>query len=155
MTQHAYAGVDRRKDPRHPAAFAFWIRNPRNDHRTSAWMLDISAGGAAFLTPAEETPPVGRRLELSEMSTIDRLVRDDAGPLPRYARVVRHDSSRGVTQRVAVRFEVDVRAPLTVAEQREVTAARSEPAIPPALPPLVRLDAPATPLPLRTTPGQP
>ncbi len=84
-------------------------------------MLDISTKGAAFLTPAAEVPAVGMRIELIEMQSPDPLVREDAGPLPRYARVLRHDDAQGITRRVAVRFETDSRSPMDVRHERVAT----------------------------------
>ena len=113
--------VERRCEPRYPKAFAFWIRPAGKLRRTSAWMLDISTQGAAFLTPAAEVPAVGMRLELLEMQSPDPLVREDAGPLPRFARVLRHDDAQGITRRVAVRFETDACAAWDVQPQRVAT----------------------------------
>jgi hypothetical protein len=84
-------------------------------------MLDVSTRGAAFLTAAPESPPVGARIELLEMQTPDRVVREGAGPLPRFARVLRHDEANGVTQRVAVQFEADARAGTAVRPKRVAT----------------------------------
>ena len=87
-------------------------------------MLDESTGGAAFLTAATEIPPLGARVELLEMSTTDAFVREGAGPLPRFARVIRHDAGDGLTRRVAVRFEADTSAPVQTLEKRTVAAVR-------------------------------
>ncbi len=81
-------------------------------------MLDVSAGGAAFLVATKDAPSVGRRIELIEMQTRHRIVREEANPLPMYARVLRHDSLGDETLRVAVRFEADIESPLKVSEQR-------------------------------------
>jgi hypothetical protein len=128
---------ERRHEPRHSKAFAFWIQRFRSRRRTSAWMLDESTGGAAFLTAATEMPPLGARVELSEMPTNDRMVRDGAGPLPQFARVIRHDTGDGLTRRVAVRFEADTSAHLGTLQQRTTTAARKAVAPVPPLPPPV------------------
>jgi c-di-GMP-binding flagellar brake protein YcgR len=128
--------TERRRDPRQTKAFAFWIRPAGTQQRISAWMLDISAGGAAFLTAAAETPPVGQRLELVEMQTMDRMVREDAQPLPAYARVLRHDPVEGETRRVAVRFETDQQAPLARCERQTVVVSRSRPRMAPPPPPI-------------------
>lgn len=128
MPQACAPPVERRKDVRHPRAFAFWHRAAASGPRVSGWMLNMSAGGAAFLTATEHAPPVGTRLELSEMPTRDRLVREGAWPLPRYARVVRHDDEMGVTCKVAVRFEAECDAPLSRAiEAESITAGASVP----------------------------
>lgn len=103
MQQH----IDRRHDQRQPKAFALWLSPEGSHHRISAWMLDVSAGGASLLTAAEQAPPIGHRVGLLEMHTGDRMVREDGLPLPTSARVVRHDDAEGVTCRVAVRFEAD------------------------------------------------
>jgi hypothetical protein len=135
VQQQADNEVERRADVRQPAAFAFWIQPARRDPRFAAWMLNLSAGGAAFLTAADDAPALGERLELLEMATTDRVVRNDARELPRFARVLRHDDSEGVTRRVAVRFEADVDASLAAGEQRGMSAARSEPTSSSAPPP--------------------
>jgi hypothetical protein len=98
-------------------------------------MLDESTGGAAFLTAATEIPPLGARVELSEMPTNDRMVREGAGPLPQFARVIRHDAGDGLTRRVAVRFEADTSVRIGVPQQRTTTAARKAVAPTPPLPP--------------------
>jgi hypothetical protein len=101
-------------------------------------MLDLSTSGAAFLTPATEVPAVGVRVELIEMQCPDRLVREGAGPLPRFARVLRHDDARGVTRRVAVRFEVDAQTETDTRHHRVTTMTCPQmpraPLIPPGLP---------------------
>lgn len=113
---------ERRRDVRQVKAFAFWIEPEYSGRRISAWMLDVSAGGAAFLTAAEEAPLVGTRLALAEMHTHDRFVREGASPLPAFARVLRHDDGQGLTRRVAVRFETEARAVLKARVRRRATA---------------------------------
>jgi hypothetical protein len=98
-------------------------------------MLDISTKGAAFLTPAAEVPALGTRIELLEMQSPDPLVREDAGPLPRCARVLRHDEAQGITRRVAVRFETDARAATDVRHERVATMICPRPPAPPLLVP--------------------
>lgn len=105
MGQPTQPLVERRRDPRQPKAFSLWLRPRGSYQRISAWMLDVSAGGAALLTSADRVPPLGVRVELSEMHTTDPLVRAGAGPLPRFARVIRHDGEDGLTRRIAVQFE--------------------------------------------------
>lgn len=100
---------ERRAEPRQPKAFAFWIQPALGGPRTSAWMLDMSISGAAFLTAASAAPPIGSFVRLIEMQIRDRVVREDSGPLPSLGRVLRHDSSDGATRRVAVRFEASGR----------------------------------------------
>jgi len=105
--------------------------------RVSAWLLDISAGGAAALTAATTAPAVGERVELSEMTSPDRVVREEAVALPRYARVLRHDDGTGVTRRIALRFESHEPATEGVAWCRAVTAVCPRPpGAPPVPPPL-------------------
>jgi hypothetical protein len=114
--------VERRRDPRRPKAFSLWLRPRGSYQRISAWMLDVSAGGAALLTPADRVPPLGVRVELSEMHTTDPLVRAGAGPLPRFARVIRHDGGGGLTRRMAVQFEAQAEDGL-VGHSRQVALA--------------------------------
>ena len=96
----------------------------------------MSAGGAAFLTAAADAPPVGARIALVEMHTHDRLVREGAGPLPPFARVLRHDTPGGVTRRVAVRFESDEQSPLQDrVRQTAVTVAPRSAVVPLGPPP--------------------
>ncbi len=139
--------IERRRDPRQPKAFAFWIRPSGGHERISAWMLDISAGGAAFLTAAAEAPPVGQRLELLEMQTSDQTVREGAQPLPAYARVLRHDPVEGTTRRVAIRFEADQQVPLSRPEAQTVLISRTRPQMAPPPPPIC--------IPPRRMPAQP
>ncbi|MCK4343586.1 MAG: PilZ domain-containing protein [Phycisphaerae bacterium] len=140
MRQHSPIQAERRRDPRQPQAFAFWIRPVSSPNRVSAWMLDVAAGGAAFLTAIDEAPPVGERVELLEMHTTDRMVREGAAPLPPFARVVRHDDSDGITRRVAVRFEADDEEPLEDIERKTTTACAPRCRVVPSLPPLVELE---------------
>ena len=116
---------DRRRHPRRPAAYAFWVQRTDVPTRLSAWMLDISSSGAAFLAACEHTPRVGERLELAEMHSADPFVREGALPLPPVARVVRLDESAGVTRRVAVRFVCEVDVPLQTRRRRYTGAALS------------------------------
>lgn len=99
----------------------------------------MSEGGAAFLTPAEDAPPVGARVQLLEMLSHDPFVRERACQLPPFARVVRHDAPRGATVRVAVQFEVDEIAALADSPERNVTVTRLIPRIAPPPPPPVAL----------------
>ncbi|MEW6249790.1 MAG: hypothetical protein AB1716_04025 [Planctomycetota bacterium] len=121
----SFMGVprERRHEPRESKAFAFWIRRP-NGRYISAWMLDMAPSSAAFLTATADAPPVGEAIELIEMQTADRLVREDAALLPRWARVLRHDPDDGVTKRVAVRLESRPSAPLSAPDKRVETIAR-------------------------------
>jgi hypothetical protein len=136
LEQPSPSAAERRHDRRQSKAFAFWVRPEGESQRISAWMLDIGIGGAAFLTASEQAPPVGQRLELYEMLTRDRLVREDAAPLPPFARVIRHDPSEGVTRRIAVRFEADAKQPTDANETRIMTAAAHEPQYIPLPPPV-------------------
>ncbi len=135
MSQPAARHPERRHDPRVPAAFAVWLRPAESPRRTSGWMLDIAAGGAALLTPSDTTPAVGQRLEFAEMQTHDRTVREGAPPLPRFGRVLRHDESIGLTRRIAIKFESDTPDALdtATAQQSCATAPRTK-AVPVAPP---------------------
>lgn len=84
-------------------------------------MLDVCVEGAAFLTSASEAPEIGERVELIEMPTRDRMVREGAGPLPRYARVLRHDEQMGLTRRIAVKFEAEQRVGLDSKNAQGIT----------------------------------
>jgi len=128
VSQPATVQTERRHDPRVPAAFAVWLRPADSERRTSSWMLDIAAGGAAMLTPTDTTPPVGQRLEFTEMQTHDRMVREGMPPLPRFGRVLRHDESIGLTRRIAVKFESDTPDNLRTTESklRRASAPRSK-----------------------------
>lgn len=96
---------ERRRDKRTPAAFGFWFRRDGASEPHSAWMLDTSAGGAAFLTAADAAPAIGELLQLSEMHCNDQLVREHAAGLPRAGRVLRVEPDQSATRRVAIRFE--------------------------------------------------
>lgn len=136
---------ERRSDPRQPRAFAFWIRPVGQHRRVSAWMLDVSAGGAALLTSATHAPPVGTRIELMEMLCADRIVREGAAPLPTYARVIRHDHPEGVTRRIAVQFEADDEARLTDPGATSIVTAQSRAPLTPPPPPPIDLNSQGKP----------
>ena len=72
-------------------------------------MLDRDTSEAAFLAPAHEAPAVGEQIELIETCKPDPAIADPSAPsytrLPRFCRVVRIETAKGVTRRVAVRFE--------------------------------------------------
>jgi len=115
---------DRRAEPRRPAAFAFWFAPAGGGRRASAWMLNYSTRGAAFLTAAQNTPRVGDRIRLTEMYADDPLIRQEHLPLPQFARVLRcEEEEGGATRRVAVRFETDVQAELGHLHSSEFAAA--------------------------------
>lgn len=135
MRQPEPSPVERRREPRAPKAFAFWFRAECSATRTSAWMLDVSTEGAAILTAAAEVPPVGQRVELLEMPARDRLVREDSAPPARFARVLRHDDVEGLTRRVALKFESDVRTPRTQPDQRLASASLDRSRVAPPPPP--------------------
>ena len=128
--------VDRRRDPRQPKAFSLWLRPRGSYQRISAWMLDVSAGGAAMLPPADSVPPLGVRVELSEMHTTDPLVRAGAGPLPRFARVIRHDRAEGLTRRIAVQFEAQAEDGLAGHNQQAALASQPRAQTLPTPPPV-------------------
>ncbi len=128
--------TERRRDPREPKSFAFWIRRLETMRRTSAWMLDMSRGGAAFMVESNEAPPIGERVELIEMLTADREVREGGMPLPRFARVLRHDCADEPTQKVAVRFETDAEVALDELVARRAQAFRLKSRIAPVPPPV-------------------
>ncbi len=88
-----------------------------------------------MLTAACDAPPVGERVELVEMLTTDRMVRDGATNLPRFARVLRHDDMEGLTRRIAVRFEADADEPRTTLKQRVATATMKRSCVAPIPPP--------------------
>ncbi len=115
--------TERRRDPREPKAFALWLRAEKGDRRTSAWMIDMSVGGAALLTAADRAPAIGERVQLMEMYSHDRFVREGLSNLPLYGRVLRHDDTPGLTRRLAVRFEADDQAGLAHEQCTIVTAA--------------------------------
>jgi len=96
---------ERRCEPRRCAAYSFWYRRPNALELSSAWLLNVSNGGAAFLATPADTPVVGEKIELEEMYSANRLVQEGAPPLPRHARVLRVEDPQGATRRVAVRFE--------------------------------------------------
>lgn len=112
MRQHEPTSRERRRIRRRPAAEALWLAPEDAGERTSAWMLDISEGGASVLVPADQVPPVGARVGLEQMICRDRIVRERAMELPATARVFRHDDVHGHTRRIALRFDVPLTARL-------------------------------------------
>ncbi len=115
---------DRRSDRRLPAAFAFWFQPGPERPRASGWMLNISAGGASFLTSADSVPAADARIALREMFAPNWLIRQLSAELPAVARVLRVEDEAGMTRRVAVRFESQVTAAQQVRSQRTGTAQR-------------------------------
>jgi hypothetical protein len=111
MPQPASPLRERRIDVRRPAAFPFWITSVGGT-TASAWMLNLSDGGAAFLVARNQAPQVGERLVLAEMFCRDSTVQAATPPLPPRARVLRIEDDEGTTRRVAVRFEPTPRKPL-------------------------------------------
>ncbi|MCG3127629.1 MAG: hypothetical protein CHACPFDD_02496 [Phycisphaerae bacterium] len=124
--RQAYEGLERRSEARWPTAFAFWFQRPNSRERCSAWMVDVSRGGAAFLVSPEIAPPVGETLRLFEMYLPDEVVAGATPELPRQARVLRVEGSPDAAiQRVAVRFEHAVNARLAPRERGSATVLKS------------------------------
>jgi hypothetical protein len=73
-------------------------------------MLNQSANGAAFLTATGEAPRVGEELELTgwhnAFAQPGEPNPNERSLLPQSARVVRLDEPQGMTQRVAVQYEL-------------------------------------------------
>jgi hypothetical protein len=113
---------ERRGETRRPAAFGLWFRLPGREQPAAAWMLNLSTRGAAFLAAAEDAPDVGERLELGEMHSANRSVREAAAGLPSHARVLRVDDPDTPTRRIAVQFETGVSEPLGP-DRRDAAAA--------------------------------
>ena len=124
MSQPTNGHGERRRDPRTTAAFTFCIQSPAANCAVGAWMLNVSARGAAFLAIAGDAPRVGERIELTELYSDNRAVREAAFPLPPHARVLRVDDADGATRRVAVRFEADQRAEQGASARDRFGAAR-------------------------------
>jgi hypothetical protein len=103
-------------------AFGFWFRPPGREWPAAAWMLNLSARGAAFLAAAEHAPGVGEWLELGEMHSANRSVREAAVPLPSHARVLRVDDPDTPTRRIAVQFETGVSETLGPDRRDDATA---------------------------------
>ena len=154
MSQAPRPIPERRRECRRPTAFAFWFERRPRAERASGWMLESAASSASFLTAASAAPALGARLQLVEMFSRDRLVREDGPELPRFARVVRVEEPDGATRRVAVRFEAESPA-RTAARQSDRSAATCsrEPAVSaPPPPPLVPHDGfPHDPVPVALT----
>jgi len=112
MSQDAPNNADRRREPRDPAAFAFWYEPAGGGLSRSGWMLDISEKGASFLAATTKAPRWGTRIRLKEMYSRDRLVRERTPTLPDTARVVRVEPPDGTTRRVAVQFDAQPPAEL-------------------------------------------
>lgn len=99
---------ERRQHARFPESFAFWFQRPESDEPDAAFMLNISAGGAAFLAASDVVPKIGDRIRLSEMFSTDRAIQDQALRLPLAARVLRVDDPNARVRRVAIQFETPV-----------------------------------------------
>ncbi len=104
MPQPSTNTRERRDGPRRTTAFAFWVHNGEHGDPRGAWMLNIGPHGGAFLLASDQRPAVGQRLELSEMHTSSRVVREGACSLPCHAEVVRVESGESLTCQIAVRF---------------------------------------------------
>ena len=118
---------ERRRFPRWPTAFAFWVAKP-HDQRVGAWMLDLSVQGGAFLVTSEDDIKAGQRLDISEMLSCSPIVRQGSFALPPHAEVVRVEETGGPTRKVAVRFET----PLCETPIREPIRHATASSIPPA-----------------------
>jgi len=92
-----------------PGSFTFWFRRPDSTRPIGAWMLNHDQQEAAFLTTAGDAPRIGEKLELTGLglgrAATPEPIPPELVPLPRFGRVIRLDESRGVTRRVAIRFE--------------------------------------------------
>jgi hypothetical protein len=126
MSQPSTTQRERRSEPRRSAAFGFWFQRPESQ-RAAAWMLNLSARGAAFLADADDVPRVGERLRLTEMHSAAPAVREAAEVLPAFARVLRVDDPDAPTRRVAVQLEADVTGRSAFRPNDQVTAWRSAP----------------------------
>jgi hypothetical protein len=114
MPQPLAVPPERRGEARRPAAFGFWFRPCGREQP--------AARGAAFLAATEDVPRVGERLELSEMHSANRAVREAAMRLPSHARVLRVDDPDTPTRRVAVRFETSVSGSLGADHRDDASA---------------------------------
>lgn len=101
--------MERRVDPRFPVGFSIWVTDATGTH-TSAWVLNLSIGGAALLMFRESAPRSGDAVELSPMPDEYQLVYDELPSIARFARVLRIEDADGPTCRVAVRFESNATA---------------------------------------------
>lgn len=118
--------TDRRRFARFPESFAFWYQRPEAEEPDAAFMLNLSAGGAAFLASSDAVPKVGDVVRLSEMLSSDPRMKRDEPRLPPAARVLRVDDPNARVRRVAVEFETPVLSKLRrIRPERRVAADRT------------------------------
>lgn len=96
---------DRRETPRLPAACGYWCRPVKSRRRIGAWMVNLSAGGAAMLVATEDTPGLGKRVVLAPMESDNLLVRNATPVTPTFGRIVRVEPADGPTCMIGIQFE--------------------------------------------------
>jgi len=118
---------ERRTSPRYAAGFVIWVTRP-DMGRNSAWMLNVSAGGAAFRTLPQHAPQPGESIELATMPDDSEMDYAELPRIARYARVLRVEDA-AATCRVAVRYEARVDASAQPPAAEKLVAAATAPAI--------------------------
>ena len=99
---------DRRSEPRFRAPFPVWWRSGSNQTACQAWMLDVSAHGAALLTTQEARPAIGDPISLSLVSPDTSLDPKVSRTLLDDAKVLRTDALEPSLERVALRFNSEL-----------------------------------------------
>lgn len=112
----SYSGVERRRHKRYSAAAAYWVTRTHDGQRLSAWMTDLSDGGAACLVTAGRGLRLNDCVVLSGIYTADAEVAESTPAVPRMARVVRIDETRSRICQVGLRFETEVNSDLPQSE---------------------------------------
>ncbi len=111
-----YSGVERRRHKRYSAAAAYWITRTQDGRRQSAWMTDLSDGGAACLVTAGRGLRTGDCVVLSGIYTADAEVAESTPAVPHIARVVRIDEPQSRICQIGLRFETEVNSDLPDSE---------------------------------------
>lgn len=94
--------IERRGTNRKPAAFTLQYHRAGEEKWRGGWTVDMSSGGAAFLTADESAPAIDEEVEiLAQQPLVAASVK---APTPLLGRVTRVEDQNGVTRKVAVTF---------------------------------------------------
>lgn len=95
---------ERRREARHTMSMPVWWQDPSERSSRRGLILDVSGHGASFLAPAEATPAIGDRVDLSLIDPELGTNTDVAGNLLTSATVYRLDDVAPTMKRVALHF---------------------------------------------------
>ncbi len=97
--------IERRSEPRHATSLPVWWRGAGHVGTQHGWMLDLSGHGAAMLTPRQDCPVVGERVDVSLLDPNMAAGPGVSQSLLRRATVCRRESVAPSLERVALNFD--------------------------------------------------